>query len=105
MVHTCGLGSVHCTALAGICPPVGVAHEASNRNQGKIAILVLVFIIKTPGLSSWPVEILLSCHVSDMPDVLANLIDDSIEFFGVQTRITTGQWNHGLVVQNHQQPV
>jgi len=83
MVHTCGLGSVHCTAFAGICPPVGVAHEISNRSQGRIAIIVLVLIIKTPGLSSWLVEVLLSCYVSDMPDVLANLIDDLIEFFVV----------------------
>jgi hypothetical protein len=90
MVHSCGLGSVHCTAVAGICPPGGVAHEVSNRNQGKIAIMVVVFIIKTPGLSPWTVEILLSCHVGDMPDVLANLIDDLIELFVIQTRVTPG---------------
>lgn len=90
MVHTCGLGSVHCTAFAGACPPVVVAHDVSNRNQGKIAIMVLVFIIKTPGSSPWPVEILLSCQVGNMPDVLANLIDDLIELFVVQTGITPG---------------
>jgi hypothetical protein len=105
MVHICGLGSVHCTAFAGIFPPVGVAHEVSNRSQGRIAIMVLVFFIKTPGLSSWLVEVLFSCDISDMPDVLANLGDDLIEFFGVQARIPPGQWNHGLVIENHQQPV
>lgn len=83
MVHTCGLGSVHCTAFVGICPPVVVAHDVSNRNQGRIAIMVLVFIIKTPGSLLWPVEVLLSCHVGEMPDVLANLIDDLIELFVV----------------------
>jgi hypothetical protein len=41
---------MHCTAFAGIVPPVGVAHEVNNRSQGRIAIVVLVFIIKTPGL-------------------------------------------------------
>ncbi len=84
MVHTCGLGSVHCTALAGTCPPGGVAHEVSNRNQGSNAIMALVFIIKTPGLS-WLVELLPSFHGSAMADVCPNLIDDLVEFLAVKT--------------------
>jgi hypothetical protein len=41
---------MHCTAFAGIVPRIGVAHELSNRSQGRIAIVVLVFIIKIPDL-------------------------------------------------------
>jgi hypothetical protein len=47
MVHTCGLGSVHCTAFSEIGSNLWVVQETSSRHPGRNAIIALIFIIKT----------------------------------------------------------
>jgi hypothetical protein len=68
-----------------------VAQETSSTSPGRIVIFAFIVIAKA-----------LSCYRGAMPDMFANLLDDLIQLFIIQARITPREGNHCVVIQNHQ---